>query len=190
MSRLRWTRGRAAGLALATAVLTAGGGIALGHPTDHAPLAGLFVVLAVVAATRPGWLVTPLLAGQLLAGSLLLGSAGTGIAGTRIAEVGLLVVGIVLTAEFLGIAARLRDTPGRDPSGELRRVGAVGLLGGVVFAGVALLGRLPAVPGLLGLGLALGGLVVVAIVLERRGHGLPRRPGLDGVPGDTDTTPP
>lgn len=150
-------------LALLTAALTGAAGAALGGTTEHLYGAGAYLAIAGVAVFSPGALVVQVIAGQMLAGSVLVGPEGAGLL-----AVVPLVAGVVITAELLGVTARIIDTPERHPGEELRRVGVTALLGGGVFGVVAVLGRLPGPGGLLGAGLAGGALVLVAMLLAKR----------------------
>lgn len=161
----RWgpTRQRLAATAVLTAVLTGAAGAALGGTLWHVYGASAYVVIAAAAVFSPAAISAQVIGGQVLAGSVL-------VAPDRPAVLLLLpvVAGILLTAELLGVVARMAHTLGRAPSSDVRQVGAATLIGGGVFGTVALLGGLPGPAGMAGVLLAGGACVLLALLLVRR----------------------
>ncbi len=75
---------------------------------------------------------------------------------------------MVLTAELLGIVARL-DTPlERDPTRDVQGAALATVIGGGVFAAVVLVGDLPGPTGLMAIALASGACGLLAILLVKK----------------------
>lgn len=164
----RWwpERRRAAVLALVSAVATGATAGALGGPGWHLYGGAAYVVLVGLALLAPAAITAQVIGGQLLVGSVLL--APDGPAPLYVLP---LVATVVLTAELLGVAARL-DLPFRRAAGEdLRRTAVAAVIGGAAYAVVVLAAALPGPSGLMGIGLASAACILLAVVVVRGGTG-------------------
>lgn len=151
-----------AALAVASALATAATGSALGGSVLHLYGGAAYVGLAGLALAAPAAITAQVVTGQLLVGSLLLMPDGP-------APLLLLplVATVVITAELLGVAARL-DLPLQRPAGEdLRRSVIAAVTGGAAYGGVVLAAALPGPSGLRGIALASAACVALAVVLVR-----------------------
>lgn len=156
-------RRRVAALAVLMAALTGAAGAALGASDGHVYGAGAYVVIVMVALFYSGGITAQVIGGQVLAGSLLSGLDGP-------ATLILLPVlaSVVLTAELLGIVARL-DTPlEREPTRDVQGAALATVIGGGVFAAVVLVGDLPGPTGLTAIALASGACGLLAILLAKK----------------------
>jgi hypothetical protein len=123
---------------------------------------GGYLALVVLALFVPPAVTAQVVGGQTLMAGLLVGPEG---------PAPLLLVpavfGVVVTAEMLADVARM-DTPFEShPRHDLLRSGVSALIGGGVFAAVALVGTLPGPEGIGAVVLASGICVVLALVLVR-----------------------
>lgn len=156
-------RRRLAALVVLVAALTGAAGAALGASEGHVYGAGVYVVVAVVALFSSAGITAQVIAGQVLAGSLL-----PGLDGAAVLMLLPMVAGVVLTAELLGVVARL-DTPlERDPTRDLQGAALATVIGGGVFAAVVLAGDLPGPTGLTAIALASGACGLLAILLVKK----------------------
>jgi hypothetical protein len=157
------TRRRLAVIAVGTAVLTGAAAAWLGGAAWHVDYAAVYVAVALSALLSPAAITLQVIAGQVLAASVLLRPDGPAPPLLLVP----VVAGVVLTAELLGLVARL-DTPLRPrPAPELPRMGLSALIGGGVYAAVSLAGGLSGPTGLLAVALGGGACVVLAVVLAR-----------------------
>jgi hypothetical protein len=155
-------RRRFALLAMLTAVLTAALAASVGGPDWHRDLALLYVGVAAVALLSPAAITVQVVVGLLVVASLLPGHSG--IETLLLAPA---IVGIVATAELLAAVARL-DTPIEPrPRGDLGRASVAALMGGGVYAAVALAAGLPGPTGLLAVCLASAACALLAMLLGR-----------------------
>lgn len=154
------TRRRVAALALVTAALTGVSGAALGGTASHALGGALYVAVVAAALFAPAMIAVQVLVGGAMAAGLILTPGGLGpVTGLPLA------LTIVLTAELLGVAARL-DTPvERDPTDDLRRaVVAVGVAG-AAYGAVLVAAALPGPTGFAAVALASAACMVIALVI-------------------------
>lgn len=158
-------RRHTAALAVLTASLAGAAGAALGTSDGYLYGAAIYVAVTVVALFVPAGITAQVVGGQVLVGSLLLGQAGV-----RPLLLLPLVAGVVVTAELLGVAARLATLVERDPRDDLQRAGIATLVGAGAFGVAAMAGGLPGPSGLLAVALASGACAVLAAVLVRGGR--------------------
>jgi len=155
-----------AAVAILSAIVTGSMGFLLGGAEWHAPGGAVYVLIAGLAAFTPAAVATQVIMGQVLVGSLLLGPTPT--SPFLLAP---MVGTIILTAELLAAVARM-DTPmPKDPGDVLPRSLVAGLAGGVVFAVVVFLARLPGPAGFLGVALASAACVGLAWFLAGQVQG-------------------
>ncbi|HEX2167964.1 MAG TPA: hypothetical protein VHG09_12090 [Longimicrobiales bacterium] len=153
-----------AAVTMLSAIVTGAAGAALGGTAVHVYVAFCYIAVAVLALFWPVAIAAQVVGGQLLVANLLLG----GDAPAAIVLL-LIVVAVVLTAEMLGIAARLATPVERDTRDDLRSAGLAAAIAGGVFGVMLLVGTLPGPAGLpsgiLAISVAAGACVLLAIVL-------------------------
>lgn len=164
MKGARWwpARRRAAVLAVLSAAATGATAGALGGSAWHLFGGAGYVALAAWALFAPAAISAQVIGGQVLAGSVLLAPGGP--APLLVLP---LVAAVVITAELLGVVARL-ELPIRRAGGEdLRRAAVAAAIGGAAYGAVVLAAALPGPSGLTGIALASAACVVLAVVLVR-----------------------
>lgn len=173
MSRADWpsARRRVAALALIVAALTAATALTL-HGTGWIALIGVAWVGGTgLGLYRPAAAVALPVAGQVLAVALLLVPAPP-----HLLWLLPVVAGVLLSAELVGVAARLAYPFARDPASALRGAARSAFVGAGVFAVVALLvtslDALPSPSGLAATVLAVGACALLAVVFARAGKAL------------------
>jgi hypothetical protein len=172
-----------AALALCSAILTGTGVVWLGGPEAYARLAAAWILIAAVGLFWPTAMTVVVVGGQMLTGMLLLGPTPV-----RLLPLVLAMAGVVATAELLGLVDRLNTPLERGARSELNRAGASAVVGGVVFAAVVAVGKLPGPTGLVAVALASGACVVLAILLLGQGPAsVPRRASRSGKRSRTDS---
>lgn len=139
-------------------------GAALGGTAAHVYGAAAYTGIVMIALLRPAAITAQVIGGQLLTASLLLESKAPA------AVLLLLMVGsIVVTAELLGVAARLALPIERDTRDDLLRGAVAAAAGGGVFGVMLLVSAIPGPTGLpsgiLAIIAASGACVLLAIVL-------------------------
>jgi len=150
-------------MALATAVLTAAAAAALGGEVWHVSYAAVYVALTLAAVFSPGAITLPVIAGQVLAASLLLQPDGP--APLLLVPV---VASLVLTAELLGLAARLDGPVAPDATPGLPRAVSSAFLAGGSYAAVVGAGAYSGLlGGLVAVSMGAGVCVLLAVLLVR-----------------------
>ena len=159
IARPRW---RLVGVALGSAIATAGVVAALTGTTAAAIGGVLYVVLAAVAVVLPAAILGQVLYGQLMLVALLVGPAQV-----DLLEAVSLMAGVIVTAELLAEAAWLDTALPRESPQALPIAAHSALLGAAVFGLVLLSGAVPGPGGVVSVGLAAGSCAVVAMVVLR-----------------------
>ncbi|MGH7576731.1 MAG: hypothetical protein ACREM1_16610 [Longimicrobiales bacterium] len=155
----RRTRQNFAAGAVVVATLTGAAAAALGGSGVHVLGAGAYILIVLAALFFPAAIIAPVIAGQLLAANILLRGDGHALVLLPV------VAGVIATAELISVVTRLHTTPERDPAPDRRRAGVAVLIGGSIFAVVALAGRLPGPTGIMAIAFAAAACLVLALLL-------------------------
>ena len=165
-----WTRPARTVLALgavSVAAATAQGLATVAGPTFDTRLPGLYVLSAILAVFVPRAILVQVVLGQAMLAAVLSGP-DTGSWVVFSAALG----GVVLTAELLGVAARMAGAVARDTAADVRRVVGATAVAVFVLGSVLLTTRLPGPDGLVGILVAAVALVGVALALVGDARGL------------------
>lgn len=164
----RAARSVVGGLAMGSAVVTAGAAAGFGESAGYLWGGAAYCMITAVAMALPAAIVIQVLAGQLIAGALLLDPGGPGPLPTMA-----VVAAVVATSELLGSAARLR-TPFETRTSvaeDVREAGVAASLGALAFVAVLMAGNVGGPSGLLAIALASAACAGLAGLLLRRGEG-------------------
>jgi len=156
-----WSGGR---IQVAVTAVLVGAGTGILSFAQGTPGFGVFVYsgLVLLALIQPAAIAAQVVYGQLILASLLLGPEAR-----PALSLLPLVIAVIVTAELLAVVARL-DTPLSSSVGDaLNRVAGSAVIGGAVFAAVALTLGLPGPQGLLAVILGSAACVVLALRLWR-----------------------